>query len=100
MTPVYSEREVTVVQGMRGALKVLPDELSSDSYWYGFFSGLLATDGGLDDRGSAAIYQSDAGELGQLARQLVRFGIKASSIRLVSPRRGRATAASPPTPCG
>ena len=79
---VYAEREVTVAQGMRGALKVLPDELCSDSYWYGFFCGLLATDGGLDDRGSAAIYQSDAGELGQLARQLVRVGIKASSIRL------------------
>ncbi|WP_420595179.1 LAGLIDADG family homing endonuclease [Deinococcus sp.] len=79
---VYAEREVTVAQGMRGALKALPDELCSDSYWYGFFSGLLATDGGIDDRGSAAIYQSDAEELGQLARQLVRFGVKASSIRL------------------
>ncbi|MGI8748249.1 MAG: ribonucleotide reductase N-terminal alpha domain-containing protein, partial [Deinococcus sp.] len=79
---VYGGREVTVAQGMRGALKVLPDELSSDSYWYGFFSGLLATDGGLDDRGATAIYQSDADELSALARQLTRFGIKAASIKV------------------
>lgn len=79
---VYAGREVTVAQGMRGDLKVLPDELSSDAYWYGFFCGLLATDGGVDDRGSAAIYQSDADELARLSRQLVRFGIKAASLRL------------------
>ena len=96
---VYSGREVTVAQGMRGTLKELPDELCSDSYWYGFFSGLLATDGGLDDRGSAALYQSDAEELGRLARQLVRFGVKASSLRLFRHARGRVWWANPPTPC-
>ncbi|WP_084542879.1 LAGLIDADG family homing endonuclease [Deinococcus murrayi] len=79
---VYAGREVTVAQGMRGDLKALPDELSSDAYWYGFFCGLLATDGGVDDRGSVAIYQSDADELAQLSRQLVRFGVKAASLRL------------------
>ncbi|WP_199776964.1 ribonucleotide reductase N-terminal alpha domain-containing protein [Deinococcus sp. NW-56] len=79
---VYAGREVTVAQGMRGDLKALPDELSSDAYWYGFFCGLLATDGGVDDRGSAAIYQSDADELARLSRQLVRFGVKAASLRL------------------
>ncbi|GBF05515.1 hypothetical protein DAERI_050024 [Deinococcus aerius] len=79
---VYAGREVTVAQGMRGELKALPDELSSDAYWYGFFCGLLATDGGVDDRGSAAIYQSDADELARLARQLVRFGVKAASVKL------------------
>jgi ribonucleoside-diphosphate reductase alpha chain len=79
---VYAGRSVTVAQGMRGELKQLPDELASDSYWYGFFCGLLATDGGIDDRGSAAIYQSDIEELSRIARQLVRFGIKYASIRL------------------
>ncbi len=79
---VYSGREVTVAQGMRGELKALPDEFASDSYWYGFFCGLLATDGGVDDRGSAAIYQSDAEELNRLAARLGRFGVKAASINL------------------
>ncbi len=85
---VYSGREVTVAQGMRGDLKELPDELASDGYWYGFFCGLLATDGGLDDRGAAAIYQSDPEALRALARQCVRFGIKPSSVKLFRQAEG------------
>ena len=63
-------------------LKELPSEDASDSYWYGFFCGFFAADGGIDERGSAGLYQSNAQCLNTLATKLPFMGIIPGQVRV------------------
>jgi len=62
--------------------KALPLADASPSYWRGFVVGLIATDGHVDNRGSAAIYGSDADQLYAISYGMAQAGFVPSSIRM------------------
>lgn len=63
-------------------LKKPPNILKSDTYWYGFFCGLISTDGCVSEQhGTVTLQQSDPDSIRLIASQCYRFGISVSSIR-------------------
>ena len=70
------------VIGLDASLKALPGTDKSASYWHGFISGLLATDGNVDDRGSCSIFSSSEDDLGYIADNMAKAGFVSASIRM------------------
>lgn len=63
-------------------LKEIPDTEFSDAYWYGFFCGLLATDGCVSGQhGTTWLSQSSEEDIRAIASQCYRFGVSIASIR-------------------
>jgi hypothetical protein len=55
----YTEPDALRISGLPANFKELPEESKSPSYWYGFVSGLIATDGCVDKRdGCVSIAQT------------------------------------------
>jgi ribonucleoside-diphosphate reductase alpha chain len=77
----YGGREQVMVSVPGGHYKELPPTSASDSYWYGFFCGLLAVDGCVDELGSVIVHSADAEALQTVAKQLKRFGIAYASLK-------------------
>jgi ribonucleoside-diphosphate reductase alpha chain len=77
----YGGREQTVVTVIGGHYKELPPANASDSYWYGFFCGLLAVDGCVDELGSVIIHSADKEALQTIAKRLKHFGIAYASLK-------------------
>lgn len=78
----YGGRQQLVVTRQDSHFKDLPADYETASYWYGFLSGLLATDGCVDTRGSVILGQANPEVLYALQRHLPRIGIGVSSIKV------------------
>ena len=78
----YQGRYVGVA-GLPTEWKSLPSDDRPLDYWYGFFVGLLATDGNVDTRGVVMLAQRDRAVLESLASKLHQMGIATLPIRYV-----------------
>lgn len=64
-------------------LKELPTKQDSLSYWYGFISGLIATDGNVcSATASTTIFQSDLSALKLIASMAVKVGLSVASLKM------------------
>ena len=83
----YDGRDLIAVTHIQPSFKLnlknMPPRGLSDSYLYGFFCGLLATDGWSEPKtGAVGISQSDPTALAELSEQMRHYGIACSSVKL------------------
>lgn len=81
VTPHYNDDYVGVY-GLDPDLKGLPGDDFSDSYWYGFIVGLLATDGCVDNRGSVMFHSSNLDDIEVIVGNLYKTGFVHSSVKM------------------
>lgn len=77
-----STREHLRIGKLPATWKSLPDKDASASYWHGFVSGLLATDGHVDSRGTIMIHNADPAILATIAAGMAKAGFVASSVKM------------------
>jgi ribonucleoside-diphosphate reductase alpha chain len=71
------------VTGVPAVWKQLPDSSESGTYWRGFFAGLIAADGYVDENGSVYLTQADEGVLRELGRNAPRAGFVTTLPRVI-----------------
>src|SRR5699024_1956083 len=82
ITPHY-RGDYVGVYNMPEHYKNLPNPINSESYWQGFITGLIATDGYVDERGSFGFHSSNLKDLEIITDNLHKTNFFHSSLKKV-----------------